>query len=68
MIQSWRELRRGLDTLTLRGEVIATLDDDGEVAYRSQEVATDEHRRNQLHVQEVRRLRRSANLKISAQC
>lgn len=59
MVKSMRELRRGLDTLTLRGEIVATLDNDGEVTYRSQEHATEQHRRNQLSVEEVRRLRRN---------
>lgn len=61
MVKSWRELRRGLDTLVLRGEVIATLDNDGEVIYRDQQVASDWHRRNSLSVEEVRRLRRNNN-------
>lgn len=61
MIKSMRELRRGLDTLTRRGEIVATLDNDGEVTYRSQEHATEEHRRNQLSAEEVRALRRSRN-------
>jgi hypothetical protein len=68
MVKSWRELRRGLDALTLRGEIVATLGNDGEVVYRDQQQANEEHRRNQLHVREVRRLRRSANLKISVKC
>lgn len=68
MIKSMRELRRGLDTLTLRGEIVATLDDDGEMVYQDHKQADQAHRRNQLHVQEVKRLRRSANLKISVKC
>lgn len=60
MIKSMRDLRRGLDTLVLRGEIVATLDDDGDVSYRDQQHATEQHRRNQLSVEEVRRLRRSA--------
>ena len=59
MIKSMRELRRGLDTLTRRGEIVATLDDDGEVCYRDQQQATEEHRCNQLSVEEVRALRRN---------
>lgn len=54
-----RELRRGLDTLVRRGEIVATLDDDGDVIYRDQRQATDVHRQNQLSVEEVRRLRRN---------
>lgn len=59
MVKSWSELRRGLDTLTRRGEIVATLDDAGEIVYRDQRQATEEHRRNQLRVEEVRALRRT---------
>lgn len=59
MVKSMRELRRGLDTLVLRGEIVATLDDDGDVSYRDQQHATEQHRRNQLSVEEIRQLRRN---------
>lgn len=60
MYQSWSQFYRDLDTLLRRGQVVANVDADGDVVYRSQEVATDAHRRNGLRVEEVRVIRRSA--------